>query len=1173
MRHLFLCLILLLLPLRIFSQVVINEFSSSNISLLADEDGDYNDWIELYNNSATGKNLSGYYLSDDPAFRKKWRFPAVMVDPFSYLVVFASGKNRSEIPVTYTTIIPRYTVWQYLVPSSEPNSSWKTPGFDASGWNTGASGFGYGDNDDSTILDKITSVYIRKEFTLTGIGSITEIALSIDYDDGFVAFINGHEIARSNVGTTATIPYNKLTGTDREASMYSGGFPENFMVTNPSSFLLEGTNVIAIQGHNTNASSSDFSLIPMLSIGRATGNFDSVPGYIKLGGKKLHTGFKIDQGGETLILSAPDSSIADQVGPVLLTDNLSFGRKPDADATWLYFGIPTPGSRNTTPGYTSITIDTVLFSAKGGYYTSGFDLSLTSTRQSDSIFYTIDGSEPTTGSLRYAAPVRISENITIRAKSMDAGTMPGVITSHTYFTKKHTFPVICLSTDPANLWDFYTGIYVPGPNASTTNPYFGANFWQDWERKAHMEVYDVNGIRQIDQDVGMKIFGGWSRANAQKSFSLFARKEYGKGSLEYKFFKDKPIEKFESIVLRNGGNDWSRAIIRDGLTSILVSDMDLDRNAFQPAVVYLNGEYWGILNIREKISDNYLADNHFVDPDNVNLLEANSKIVDGSNKSYTEIINYLNTNTLETDTKYRQISSKIDINNYIQYQLTQIYIDNKDWPGNNIKYWNTNDPGSLWRWILYDTDFGYSIWDANAYTFNTLGYALAANSTTGANRPWATLLFRSMMSNQGFRNEFSNQYADRMNRNFLSTRIRFVTDSLTHLYLPEINQHQARWNLKYDNWTKSIGNINGFANYRPGQARSHMRSELTLGAMTEIKVEIAIPGTGIVRVNSIIPYSFPFTGIYFKDLPIQLTAIPSPGYKFTRWEMGSLITNTPSMTYNMAGPQTFRAVFEVARNPDIKLVINEISYKPASHRDTEDWIEIYNAGKSTVNLKNWKISDANPENGFIFQSDLILIPGMYLVVCRDQAAFRSCNTGAKNSTGDLGFGLSSSGDEVNLYDPEGRLADFVRFDVVSPWPQNVQDGGSIELSDPYSDNNNGSNWKASASGTPGDKNSNYREENIVPKISETRFSGFPNPFSDYSTFQVQIAERGRYSIDIYNTLGRLVKIVFDQEIEKGEYYFDWHGDDNSGAPLPAGVYIVILRGNGLSYTSRIVFVK
>ena len=225
---------------------------------------------------------------------------------------------------------------------------------------------------------------------------------------------------------------------------------------------------------------------------------------------------------------------------------------------------------------------------------------------------------------------------------------------------------------------------------------------------------------------------------------MYARKEYGKGSFDYKVFKDKPIEKFEALVLRNGGNDWGQAMMRDGLTSTLIRDMDIDRQAFQPAVIYLNGEYWGIQDIREKINSDYLAENHFVNPDNVNLLVSNATVVEGSNTSYTQIITYLNSNTLESDQNYQQVKSKIDINNYIQYQLTQVYIDNRDWPGNNIKFWNTNDPGSLWRWILYDTDFGFGYKGATAYTYNTLDFALVPDGPTGPNRPWATLLFRRM---------------------------------------------------------------------------------------------------------------------------------------------------------------------------------------------------------------------------------------------------------------------------------------------------------------------------------------------------------------------------------------------------------------------------------------------
>ncbi len=879
MRQLQFCFLLLFLSVKLYPQVLINEFSSSNISRIADEDGEYNDWIELFNNSASGINLDGYHLSDDASFFTKWTLPAVPLKPYSYLLIFASDKNRTALPVSYKTIISRDAEWKYLVPESETGESWKDRGFDASAWNTGSSGFGYGDNDDSTVLNNIISVFIRKEFTITNLQNIEELVLSIDYDDGFVAYINGHEIARSNLGSASTVPFNMLTGIlAREATLYQGGFPENFVIPDPVSFLAEGVNVIAIQGHNSDPASSDFSLIPMLSIGRiASGEQDSVPDYIQLKGRKLHTNFKISNEGETIVFSRPDSSVVDSVSPVIMRSDLSYGRKPDGDDSWLYFAVPTPGASNTSKGYDSLEGDTVIFSAKGGYYPGGLNLQLSSTCLSDSIFYTLDGSEPTVTSPRYIDPIPLSGNTVVRARSIKSERLPGATATNTYITKNHTLPVVCLSTDPDNLWDYNYGIYAMGPNASPDPPNFGANFWKDWEREAHMELYDVKGIKQIDQDIGIKIFGAYSRAYPQKSLALFARKEYGKGSFDYKVFNDKHIEKFESLVLRNSGNDWDQAMLRDGLTSTLIRDMDVDRQAFQPAVVYINGEYWGILDIREKVNENFIAENHFVNPDNVNLLEFNGDVIEGSNSDYMDIIGYLENNTLENAQKYSQVSRKIDLDNYIQYQLTQIYINNKDWPGNNIKFWNTNDPGSLWRWIIFDTDFGFSIWEEAAYSYNTLAYALEPNGPGWPNPPWSTLLFRRMASNTGFRNEFSNQFADRLNTNFTSIRVNTVVDSLKQVYLPEAEDHFARWGLSMDSWQYNYSIIKSFANRRPDYARMYLRYQFNLATELSIRIEIDDPGTGTVKVNSIVPHEYPFYGIYFKDLPIKLTAIPAPG--------------------------------------------------------------------------------------------------------------------------------------------------------------------------------------------------------------------------------------------------------------------------------------------------------
>jgi hypothetical protein len=1179
MRFLLSISIFLFLSVQLSSQVLINEFSSSNVSGITDEDGDHSDWIELYNSSALETNLEGYHLSDDAHNLKKWTLPAISLKSGYYLLIFASGKDRTALPLSFQTIIRKGADWQFLVPSSDIGNSWRNNGFDAFTWNTGSSGFGYGDNDDSTVLDNIISVYIRKEFVINNLQDISELVLSIDYDDGFVAFINGHEIARSNLGTAGSaVAYNQTANASREATMYGGGNPVNFNISDPANFLVEGVNVIAVQGHNNSSGSSDFSLIPILSLGfSGAGYGDDTPEYIQLNGNKLHSNFKISNEGETLILSRPDSSILDSVSPIPLLADISYGRKPDGKDSWFYFTSPTPNSANINNGDTALaSCDTVKFSINGGYISGGFELQLSSDDPSDSIFFTLDGSEPSLNNPLYISPILISKNTIVRARSLNSQKLPGVISTNTYITRHHTLPVISLSTNPENLWDNNTGIYVMGPNASIDYPYYGANFWQDWERKAHMELYDINGVKQIDQDIGIKIFGAYSRAVAQKSLALFARREYGKGSFDYKFFKDKPINKFESIVLRNGGNDWDQAILRDGLTSTLIRDMDLDRMAFQPSIVYINGEYWGILNIREKVNTNFIAENHYVNPDNVNLLENNGNIIEGSNTSYLQMTNFLNSNTLETEQNYLQVSNKIDIKNYIQYQLTEIYVNNKDWPGNNIKYWNTNDPGSLWRWIVFDTDFGYSIWENSAYSFNTFKFALATDGPIWPNPPWSTLLFRRMLTNPGFRNEFVNQYSDRINTNFSAANINAATDSLKQIFLPEISDHLIRWGLSYNNWENNFTKIKNFANYRPAYARDHMKSVLGLGEALEIKVEINIPGSGKVRVNSIVPDNYPFYGVYFKDIPIKLTAIPAPGYKFLKWERSSLVTYSKTIDYNMVTAGTFKAIFTYAESSDIKIVINEIKYNSLPEKDTKDWIELYNAGNTSVNLKNWIISDAGPESGFTIPSDIILSPGMYIVICRDITAFRQILPKVKNTIGDMNFGLSSSGDDINLFDPQKNLSDFVSFTPNPPWPTDANGtGASIELLNPLMDNNMGNNWRSKPDGgSPGERNFltevNSPEENY---LSGCTLNCFPNPFRDYTTIRIEVSKPGRYKLEVYDLQGRLIKIMADRILEPGPYSIDWGGKNSINGLLQGGVYIIRLSGANRICNLKVIYLK
>jgi hypothetical protein len=1179
MRALIILILSLSSMLFVHSQVVINEFLASNMNGIIDEDNEYPDWIEIYNEGTEALDLFGYGLSDDILLPLKWEFPNTNISPGGHLFVFASGKDRKIVPMIFQTIIDLGDQWEYIVPDSDQGTAWRFAGFDASAWGVGPSGFGYGDDDDNTIISTTLSVFVRKEFEIADLASIQQLFLNMDYDDGFVAYINGIEVARENLGAAGQeVPFDQNTGDLlHEATMWEGGMPELFIIPNPQDILVEGTNVLAIQGHNVSLTSSDMSLIPFLTIGRSGNDYmTDVSEYLSFPSGGLHTNFKIGMGGESLYLSNPSGIIIDSVSGTALLNDISFGRQPDGSALWYYFGEPTPGSSNTTPGTAEITIDTVVFSKKGGMYSTGTSILLSSST-ADDIYYTLDGSIPTKEDILYSGPISINKNSVIRARVIGTNTLPGPVITNTYITElNHEFPIVCISTDPPNLWDELTGIYAMGPNPGD-DPYFGANFWQDWEKAIHLELYDANGVKQIDQGAGMKIFGGWSRALDQKSFALYARKQYGKGSFEYKLFQEKSIDKFESIVLRNSGNDNMRLQFHDGFMTGLTTGMDIDRQAFQPSAVYINGEYWGILNIREKVNEHFIASNHQVDADSVNLLELAGDVIFGSNEDYLELLQYINVNSnLNNDDRYKWMNEKLDMDNYIQYQLTQIYLNNTDWPGNNIKYWNTTNPNSKFRWILFDTDFGFGIWNVGDYSSNTLAFALSVNGPDWPNPPWSTLLFRRMVTNIEFRHEFINQYCDRLNTNFLPSVINHKLDSLKTLFNTEIQYNFERWWGNYQSWSNSIDDKKTFGERRPDYARLHMKSQFGLGNELAISIDVSDKNAGKVKVNTIYPINYPFNGIYFEDVPIKLTATPKPGYKFIRWEGSSNSTNQ-SIAYDMKAQGNFNAVFAEASAADVSVVINEINYSSADFRDTKDWVEIVNNGLTTIDLENWLLSDTGADSGFFFPSGISLAPGDYLVICRNLGDFRAFNPNVTNSIGNLPFGLSGQGDILRLYDDEGNLMDAVDYYVSSPWPENaVGTGSTIELIDPSLDNTRGENWQAiGVGGTPGKPN--FGLVNLEPiEISEkltSVFECFPNPFVDFTTIQFNVNSPDFYRLEVFDMNGRLIEVLANEYLSQGNYYIDWYGSNNYNEKLKGGVYTIRLSNNTTIETIKLIMLK
>ncbi|MBN2487352.1 MAG: CotH kinase family protein [Bacteroidales bacterium] len=1163
----------------VFSQVVINEVQTSNVSTLADEFNEYPDWLELLNVSSNAVNLDGWYLSDKRDSLDRWRFPAITLLPSQYLLVSASGRDIKQQPSYWHTIIDSGDEWKFLVPGDTVSSLWMSTQYSDINWNVGSSGFGYADGDDRTEVPfGTTSIFTRKTFTVSSLDNITSILLHVDYDDGFVAYLNGVEVARANLGDAGTpVAYHQFASPDREALLYQGQQPSVFDITAFKNAMVPGENLLAVQVHNVSTTSSDLSLITFLTLRKSSVNdaSEKPSSYLNLGNALPHTNFKLkSEGGETIILSNPLKQVADSVNIPPIQPGMSYGR-PTSDINSLaYFYRPTPGTVNETNGYNALSNDIVNYSVPGGFRAAGFQVKL-SNAAGYPVYYTTDGSEPSEVSTLYTLPINVSSNIVVRSRVIRSGYLPGRVYSSTYYTsRKHDMPVVCLSTEPANLWDYYTGMYVMGPNAQTGNPYFGANFWMDWEKPFSVEIYSSASEQMINQLAGAKIFGAWSRAREQKSFSLFARKDYGVSGFNWPIFDKRELASYKSVVLRNAGNDWDLAFIRDGVMTDITAHLGIEHQAFQPVVAYLNSEYWGIYNLREKVNEDFLSNYSHGNPDDIIILENDAVVVEGSNAEYLALRNYLNSNSsLATDEKYAFVSNRVDIDNFIKYQLVQIYFDNTDWPGNNIKYWKTTAPNSKWRWILYDTDFGLGLYNSNSFTHNTLQFALEPSNTSWPNPAWSTLVFRRLITNTGFRNNFINQMADNINTTFEPENVARVVDSIYKLYIKEMPYHKQRWGQNYTSWVNEVQRIKTWAYNRPDNMLGFVQSKFNLAAQRNITLEVSEANSGKIRLNSITPAAYPFNGTYFQGVPIEMEALPAPGYKFVRWE-GQLPSTENIINYNPVNTAKFKAVFEKASGNEVQLIVNEINFNSSPEYPTGDWVEIFNAGPVTVNLDGFLLSDANPDSGFVFPSGTILYPGKYLVVAKNPEKFLKVNPLIANCIGGFDFGIGSSGDKIRLYDSDNKVLDAIDFLTSYPWPDGAKigTGNTLELKLPSLDNTKPENWVAvKPGGTPGMINSGAGLVNNPELTLDSKASpiAFPNRFNDYTTITFSLSAFEKVKIDIIDMQGRVVANLLNGCLPAGEHSTDWLPDNK----ISCGMYIVRFVSDTISENINVVFLK
>ena len=1145
-------LLLLGFAVKLHSQALyFNEVVSSNL-IFQDEDGEYSDWFELYNASANELNLLNWTCSDDLEEPAKWAFPDIAIASDDYLRIWASGKDKGGTRV-FRTLINQGDDFRYLVPNQAVSNQWLDPDFDDNDWAEGSSGFGYADGDDNTLVPfGSTSIYLRKTFSVSNVDDIISLILDIDYDDAFVAYVNGVELARANISGLHPA-FDAPTQSEREAQMYMGGLPERFISTDIAGLLQEGENILCLQAHNISNSSSDFSVIPFLTAVYDQASDDGIlpPAILSLNDYTvLHTNFKLSSEGETLYLFDKEGIFVDSLVLPALPTNISIGYPAGESDELQYFDQLSPAAINPSSGYLGISTADIQFSHPGGL-TGPISLSLSGVDNSSTIRYTLDATLPTESSAVYNDAITINDNTVIRARVFREDFLPAQPQTRSYILNaSHDLPLLLLTADPADFFDEDTGIYVLGNNHEAEFPFYGANFWQDEERPIHFALYQEDGTLEAHYDAGAKIFGGWSRAQDQRSLSLFARTKYGYGEFDHAFFDNRPHDTYQALVLRNSGNDWNRAMMRDGALTSLMEGTDLEYQAYRPTVSYFNGEYWGIYNIREKINEHFLAAKWGVDPDEIDLLEFGGSIIHGSNDNYLNLLDFLETEDLSIPANYDFIYSQIDLENYALYQATQIYFDNRDWPGNNVKF--ARPHGGKWRWILFDTDFAFGNWDESAYSNNTIAYALDPNGPDWPNPPYSTFLFRKLTQAIPFRNMFVNRLADELNSRFLPEHVNEHIDLLTGRIESEIPGHFTRWGAVPLEWYNKIDRMKDFADRRVPYLKQYVLDEFDLAAYHELNIEFQHTEEGWVQVNSLRVEEKNWRGDYYQGVPITVIAKAKPAHVFSHWE-GDIDSTEDSLQIDMVSAMNLIPVFEPTAESVIH--INEINYNAADDFKTGDWVELYNASDVDFDLSGWIMKDDDDTHSFIFPQGTIIEADGYLVLTRDQERFESEVSNSGLLVGDFDFGLSKKGDAVRLYNAEEVLVDEVHYLPNAPW-SNLADGQgyTLELISPDLDNSLPESWASiNAQGSPFKVNIGNELNDDLKLIS------YPNPFFSDVNIALSLNKASTVNMEIYNQNGILIR-----EIEYGLLNIGTHILNTDLSELNTGVYIVKFFAEGYS---------
>ena len=530
--------------------------------------------------------------------------------------------------------------------------------------------------------------------------------------------------------------------------------------------------------------------------------------------------------GEVLALFDANGVLQDKYNLSSLPYGVSVGRMDGQDSLF-YFEQPTPGTANTAP------LSGIVSSPKAGVapgsYNAMQSVSLDCDTADARIYYTTDGTEPGQNSSQYTGPISVEKTGMIRARAYKDGFLPSAISTKTYFiNEEHTLPLLSIVTDPDYLWNEKTGIYVLGPNAQlvegSTAHYEVANYLErgkESERPASFEVFDEQGQEVFSENVGIRIAGGYSRDNKQKSFAIMARSQYGADSLQYKFFDNRPYAEYKSLLLRQGGQDATIGKIKEVVALSLIEGKDFNvlTQAWKPYVLYLNGEYWGVYFMMEKRNENFIAQHeNFDDSDNMNIMWSTARLIQGSASGYNDLMEYISTHDMSQKENYELVASQVDTDSFMDLMINQIWVANSDYA--NIEYYQLL-PGGKWKQIYYDF-----CWTFGNNEFPNGDHPTLAKRMDSAKA--GSTLFNGLLKYKPWRDKFIERFAWALKEVYAPEHVVETIDSIAGMVRSEMPAEREKFGGTVQGWENTLESMKNFAKKRGANVVQQIKSAFSL---------------------------------------------------------------------------------------------------------------------------------------------------------------------------------------------------------------------------------------------------------------------------------------------------------------------------------------------------------